>query len=569
MCIPEKTPFRCACKAPSQGFARTLNILNKASVCWGVLSKGGYPLVFIPPFDTILKEVFKFSFLNFLSMSQIDDMRITLPAGSDDPVSRMVNSGTSTATRRGSIGLGSSNVNNPRSRERSFESYISNLTSGDYLNITDRSQIINPEQILLGFDYPNTESGQAAYSKALAALKSIQEQQIAAYEDWYNSPEQQVIRDRAAGLNPDILGLSGTQAAESSVQSQNPIAGLPTAEDTALKQEQIRSERANRIIGVVNSISSIANLATSFSNVFLNQAQKGLIGSQKQSLDLQNLKEFESLTGSEIASRLSDSISNALAVGQSLDVSSWFNDDANFAGILEAYSPDGSQRFVDSFSNVRNRLQKSLGAAYEQGRVTADNQSSFSAVLADPRYSTDQILQIAQIRPYMEAKLALQRAYDKYQTELADLKSEYIKGLDVESAVDAANAKFEYDKEYLMELDGKKAAIHQNYVNECNGITANMRSSINKNLLSIYEKHPNDQRGFAAAYLFDNAANEWYEYLAAQMLATDLDGFKRPDNPPTKWNGVEIPSTNPPSFTGATPSPSATRGFIYPGSVAF
>lgn len=469
-------------------------------------------------------------------MSQIDDLRLssrgcgwqTPPSPESSPSGSFGSLFNSPAS---SVHKHFENVN---SRKRSvdeiseeFDNYISVLTSGDYLNITDRSQIINPEQILLAYGFPNTEAGQAAYSKALAALKSIQEQQIAAYEEWYNSPERQNIRDRAAGLNPDILGLSGSQAAESSVQSQNPIAGLPTAEDTALKREQMRSERANRIIGVVSSISSIANLATSFSSIFLNQAQKGLIGSQKKAIDLQNLKDFESLSGSEIASRLSDSISTALSAGESLDVSAWFNDDSNFAGILETYSPDGSKRYSDSFSNVRKRLQKSLGAAYEQGRVTADNQSSFSAVLADPRFSTDQILQIAQIRPYMDAKLAMQKAHDEYQKALSDLKSEYMKGLKIDTAVDAANAKFEYDSEYYKEMDGKQSAIYQNYVDECNSIVSRMRSAINSNLLSIYEKHPNDIRGFSAAYLFDNASAEWSDYLIAGNAAFMFEGGKR------------------------------------------
>ena len=458
------------------------------------------------------------------------------------------------------------------SKVKSWEDKINSiLNDPNSYNITDRSQIINPASILKDFfsEFTDSAHNQSLYNQYLQSLQNLQAQQNSLYEEWYNSPVQQVIRDRSAGLNTDILGLSGSSAAQSSLPSESPISGVPSLEEQNLLNQQIGSERINRLIGLVGSLSSVANLASSFSNISINKANKDYINTQTAALKLANLKDFENITGSEISSRLSDSIASALASGSSLDIAEWFSNDDNFAGILETYAPDTSSAYADSFSNVRKRMQRTLGSAYEQGRVTAENQSNFSAVLADPRYSADQLVQIAQLRPYIQAKIDMQKAQDEYDQALAEWNKEYQQGLSVEYAVDASNSKFEYDSEYLKEMDGKKQAIYDILIKEQQAIAARMRKAIDSNLLSIYEKYPNDMRGFSAAYLFDNAGKEWYEFLAAQSFATGLEGFKRDSELTTKWNGVEFPATNPPSFTGASPSPSGIRGFIPPGGVAF
>lgn len=243
-----------------------------------------------------------------------------------------------------------------------------------------------------------------------------------------------------------------------------------------------------------------------------------------------------------------------MSAGKSLDLASWFADENNFVGILDAYSPAGSD-FSASFANVRKRMQRSLGSAYADGKVTAENQFSYLARLSDPRYSTDQLIQIAHLMPYMQARADLQLLMDKYQSKVAEIKTKYADAMDVDAAIDAANAKFEFDGNYYDSRDGAKEALAEWYVKESEGIVARMRGSIEKNLFDTYNANPYNERGFAAAYLSGARSMDWYEYLIAQEIAL---GLKRLDNiPGTGSNSSDYdPSNHSFGYPHGAPPPS-------------
>lgn len=428
-----------------------------------------------------------------------------------------------------------------RTSESWFLSYVDGFLSSD-VDITNRDDIINPEDILSNFwnIFPDTVENRAKYEQLLNALRNVQAQQEASYQEWYNSTAQQALRDQQAGLNTDILGISGaSQASAAEVGSSQPMSGLPTSEEMSMQQEQIRLSRFQSVMSAVSSICSIpASFAGAFGSVASGIGSLKMAKAASQLSNLQATEQFENLAGSEIASRLSDSISSSLSAGQSLDLASWFSDENNFAGILDAYSPPGSD-FSASFANVRKRMQRTLGSAYADGKVTAENQGSFSALLADPRYSSDQIVQIAHLKPYMQARADLQLLMDKYQSKVAEVKTKFADGMNVDSAIDAANAKFEFDGKYYDSRDGANEALAEWYVKESEGIIAKMRGAIEQNLLDVYNANPNNERGFAAAYLSGARSMDWYEYLIAQELALGLNRVSAPVPSQSKPNLVD------------------------------
>lgn len=437
-----------------------------------------------------------------------------------------------------------------------FGKSIEDLIKDTSSSVTDRNDIINPEEILEGFDWSTSTDDQALYNRLLQLLRNLQSQQEASYQEWYNSPLQQVIRDRSAGLNPDILGISGSQASESGVGQGSPFDGITSQEDLAIQRAQVRNQR---FANLISSIGNIANLASFFSGLSTLPLQKNLLNAQADSQNLGNLASFEAMVGTEISSRLSDNIVSAISLGQSLDINEWFGNESNFNNIFEAYAPSDTPAYRNAFANVRKRMQSSLGRAYEQGKVTAENQGSFSSLVADPTYSADQLIQIAQLRPYMEARKELQIARDTYERKFAEWNTKYRDALSVRSAVDAANAQSDYDAEYYRNMDAERHAAYDMLIKESQAIAAKMQKAIDSNLIEIYDKNPSNHKGIAAAYLFSGGASKsWYEYLLTYEIMMDFRGELGDSVVESSLSGGSSLSY-----------PDPARSFIPPGSVGF
>lgn len=417
-------------------------------------------------------------------------------------------------------------------RDKKIDSLIQNLST---TGITSREQIINPDLIMSDFNFGNSVSERKRYEEIRNSLLEIQKQQDAAYQEWYESPEQQNIRDRAAGLNTDILGLSGSESAVTDVGSESALSQIPSNADRF-------SAIGSGITSLVNSVAAMASLPSSFANF-------KLVNSQLQAQELQNLKDFESLAVGEISSRLSDSISSALDGGEAaFDIASWFADEKNFEGIFESYSPKDNARFRSSFANVRKRLQQNLGKAYEQGKVTNENKSSFAAMAADPRYSTDFLIQVAATKPYMEAQLKVEKAIADYQAYLNEWNLKYQQGLNVEIAVDVANQQNQYNSEYYDQLDSEKAARYQNLMNEVESIGLELEKSIRSNYKTLYEGNENNLTGVSVAYLYRNAPSGWKDYFLANsnlLLNSGISSIDPDTGVPDTGSKIQDWSINP------------------------
>lgn len=398
----------------------------------------------------------------------------------------------------------------------------SELLSSDYTNITDRSQIINPTSWLEQFGIDTSyDDGQALYDRYFSMLQDLQKQQEASFEEFYNSPEQQVIRDKTAGLNPDILGVSGSQSSSPDLSSVNPMDAMREREALRLQEDANRTARLSSVVNLVSSIANVAALPAQISSLI---SGKKLTDLQSGSQTLANLSSFEDLVSNEISSRLSDAIDSGIESGKGLDIAEWFGNDENFKNILDIYRPDAGLMYDRSFANVRKRMQKNLAKAYENGKVTADNRYSFASLLADPRVSSDVLIQAAQIQPYMHAKLELEKAAIMYQTKLAEWQTKYQDALSVEDAVAAVNNKNEYDAEYYKNMDAEKMVLWKAYQEEAASIAARMHSAIDKNLYDIYSKYSDNEIGFAAAYVISGGASKsWYEFLTSYEIMTGLN----------------------------------------------
>ena len=332
-----------------------------------------------------------------------------------------------------------------------------------------------------------------------------------------------------------MLGVEGSQGSDTNPLQGTPYDGIPT-------RGQQFANVASGIGSLVSSVASVASLGNLFSSIGLTKAQTGLVKSQESASKLGLLSAFEQLASGEISSRLSDAVSG-LAAGESLDIAEWFSNDVNFEGIFEAYSPEDTPVYRQAFNNLRSRRQRSLGAAYEQGKLTAQYQTDFASLVADPNYSADMLIQIAQLKPFMNAQFELRKARVAYETKLNQWNLEYQDALSVADAVHAANATNQYNAAYFTELDGKKKALEDNFRAESEAIRLRMRKSIDNNLLEIYKQHPHDMKGIAAAYTFgDGVGMKWYEFMTSSAIAY---GFEDIDTefPIFDENGVPVTIT--------------------------
>lgn len=372
--------------------------------------------------------------------------------------------------------------------------------------ITDRSQIINPTDYIDISRYTNDAAGRAAYQSDLASAQTLAKQQEAAYLDWYNSTSQQVSRDVEAGLNPALNGLNSTAGTQTDSPSGSPL-------DNVMSDEQIRAQRIQNAISfmsgitsLVGTIAKVAQLPAVFKDMDLKDAQIGLINEQKDSIKLGNIAGFESLVSNEISSRLSDAAAAAIESGESLNIAEWFANDANFEN-LGSYAPSGSPFYQDSLSNVRKRMQKSLGSAYKDGAITAENQKSWSALVADPRYSSDQLVQIGCMRPLMAANAKMELARLELEEKMNSWNQKFYTAKDAVSAANAENAKNEYDNEFWTKLDGERVAAFEDFVRTCQEVSMSLDLKINSNWLEIYNQHSDNDKGLGIAYLFKSGAS--------------------------------------------------------------
>lgn len=348
------------------------------------------------------------------------------------------------------------------------------LMSKDIGQVTSRDQIIDPYALVNPANYRKNRVGQAQYNSDLQQAQQYAERQEAAYQEWYNSPAQQVARDRAAGLNPDLVGLSGTEAGDTQVNPNSPIAGMPT-------NGQVAMEAINTAMSVIQTALSAASLAAGIPNI---GKQGHLLDAQLDSTNLANVTAFEQLAHKGIASKLATAHAAATAAGSAFDVAAWFADDNNFSDIIPSYAPSDNPMYQHALQRVRKGSESVLADAYSTNSATQQNQQSFAKLLANPYANPNTVIMSAFLEPLMSAVFEMEKVESEYRSSAAEFKKDAMSSIDASEAGDVwlDNQKQERDlTKYQAIMDSCRSAVYQNlketYLHEPNtpaGHTASM-----------------------------------------------------------------------------------------------
>ena len=413
------------------------------------------------------------------------------------------------------------NRKNKDAFENSVESYLESLSVLDSPigRITSRDQIINPNELIDTSMYANNVQGRALMENDLQRARTYAEQQEAAYQEWYDSPEQQAIRQRAAGQNPNLMEYSGGESSDTTPQNGSPMAGLPTNGEIAVNV-------ATGISSVISSLSSVANLATAFSTLPLIAQQSKNAKSLGKQLDLQNeILGLESR--SNLGVLLANDISDLLATdmqrhldsesSEPFDEESWFNDDSNFSSLDSIY---GSHPYYKSELAKQRRavLSHRQRAASMQSNLASSNWS-LGQIIGDSRYSSDQKLTMIQLRPYIDACVAADSAEVSLRSTLARIRDRYSTSIDVDLAAQAFNSRNEsdlsfygYNLDYYSTAQGDLVAAYEQFLRDSSKAGVSLQSAINQGYLDMFNSDPSGESGWKAAYLFgSNGGSSWKE----------------------------------------------------------
>lgn len=304
---------------------------------------------------------------------------------------------------------------NPYKRGRSpvvtHTSYANNPIFGeevfDYNSLHDATQpeagtdLVNPFQMVDPMDYRRTKRGQQQYQHDLELAKYDAELNLMMYQNEYNSPEAQAQRMREAGMNPELMGLSGTPSATTSGPGGTPS---PLPQDTPMSIGK----------GVIDTV---LNLTDAFS--------RGYFGLQMNMEDL-SLKRMNNLQESM---NLVPSLGNMLASGYS-------SDDPEYNGMRE-YAQSLMQHVPRKYrGHVSEYMESYLYSQPFQTRVNKTDveylESRMEAIKKNnsPMYSGS-IEELGKVlRPLAEAELTIMKMQMSNDLTRKIGESQYLENFD-------------------------------------------------------------------------------------------------------------------------------------------
>ena len=406
---------------------------------------------------------------------------------------------------------------------------IADTSLGDYsLDITDLSQILDPYSYAADYLDDQTVEGKARYLHMLEQGKYIQQMQMAAYQNWYNSAEQVAKREREAGLNPDLVGLEGAESATASASDGSGVAGLTP---TDIADAQIKSQRITNLTNILTSVGGLVGTAlNAFSSLSFLPLQKdnlvkqgALTEAQKVATRLGNIGSEKALFQFGISSKLAGQIAEAVSAGteSEFDYDAFFGSD--LSSVFNTYT-SGSAYSQHLFDDVLANREVLKNEAIELAKQRASGQIDFSRMAGSKYYNDDVVLTAALVGPLMTARLELEENKARYQKSINDIN------LRVAKARESADvAKSEYDTEFYTELDAEKMAQYEFLIKSNEAVKATLEKAINDNLKTIYFENKDNMRGFSAAWMYNSgASSQFVEYLAASELMISPGSKKDP-----------------------------------------
>lgn len=273
----------------------------------------------------------------------------------------------------------------------------------------------------------NMQTQAAEYDAQIAMMQ---------YQNEYNSPQNQVARMRAAGINPDIDGGKGIDSGNTD--------GLPQDPSTPMQTTGEEGTLGQVASGIMSIFSSAVGIVANFQGI----KAKGL---QNDILAIQKDKEAFGLSSS-VSEFAKDSLEYLLpetpepVVGEDGTASSWENEAMERARIFSKNLP---RKFRDQFLNSVQSFWNSVGGskqAYEawQKRVqnrrgySVDSRTNYSHVEEDLSIIADEL---GKLQSDLQKK-QLQAGSSKAEAEqaAAELSKDIDSGTDPTLAAGAINA---------------------------------------------------------------------------------------------------------------------------------
>ena len=376
----------------------------------------------------------------------------------------------------------------------SYWNQLAEILSNPSFDITSRDQIINPYDYLNYDYYRNSARGQSLYNEDLARLQQIALQQEAAYKEYYDSAPQQALRDKQAGLNPNLNEIDPGSSASGFQPTESPLSGIPTTGDMLAN---IGSAVASLVGSTAQLVSLPFSLGSSIAQKRMFADQSDMFSASADQMRVSTLSEFEKNIYGAVSNNLADAIQLSVQENKPFDFDSWFAEPKNFDGIFESYAPSDNPMYRSAFSRAIKNVQKSKAGAYDVNKQSFSNQSEFAQMLADPYTDLDLLIQVALTEDFAFAQREIERLELDFRKKVIDTKTEYINGLDV-SAISEANT-----REYLATA---LKAEYDSLLSQKQSIISGYEIKAKKKLWDIYDSNKYNRRGLAAFYLINGHA---------------------------------------------------------------
>ena len=401
---------------------------------------------------------------------------------------------------------------NPQtSISKDFKATPLNIFNKPIGTVTSRDQIIDPYAYVNSADYGTSTSEQIRYKEDLARYQRYAEMQEASYQEWYNSTEQQVLRERQAGRNPDLTDVIGSEASDTAPAEVSPMDGA----QTPLQEISSVVGSFSSLISMVSGVASLpATIASSFASANAANASASFIGSQTLAQDIANEMAIEK----GVFNHVSGLFANALSLDNSVNINDWLSNPDNLSGVYELFASSENPRYRAAFQRGISNVLKVRSAANKISADTISSQSSLARLLADPYTDENLVLQVAYMEPLMDSLRQLEALDRDYQIFLTQTKDSYLRSLDPVAAAEYSNAHYKYQTEYFNNLDGSEVAATEIRLKVAESIIKECESNIYSNYNEIYDFSPDTYLGMRAGSIIMGATpmdfTEWLKVRA-------------------------------------------------------
>lgn len=234
------------------------------------------------------------------------------------------------------------------------------------------------------------ENDQIGYDLLMKSMDYRYQSDLLNYQNEYNSPEQQAIRMRQAGINPDLVGTANNPSATSSA----------SAPSTQLKGGDVVA----RNIGIAKDFINVIPQA------FQIYEQMRSLGQTSSLRDIEILKGIQSIGDSEVSRQFTlDDLKSAVSMPQA-DLTHINNkklrrrvDDYIFSLVSDASNRDYAQSLV-----------------YDKKRSAESNRQGFLKLLGEFGYNIDDKLFVDVLREFNDVIFGEKKSVSKYNKSYHD-----------------------------------------------------------------------------------------------------------------------------------------------------